>query len=449
MAPIQAAKTWRCEICSRATPPVLGNLLKGAARHCCRTCHRTVCGTCSSVPLRDDVPCKEERACKDCSGVKTRHGDGSREKYIFLVRHAQSTWNGKVDLVKTVRYSPLEDINMKDVVSSAAQLMAEMWHRDHPISPEGVSQIEEMKKRIDQQLELEDDGLQNEGPELMSSSIASSGSGQSSGSSRRGERPDAEARREHQFYSNFLRVRQQIYCSPLLRALQTAHLLFPKTEHWGSIKLLKDARERFNCSIERDCLGQAIGPNIVTRAMQICQDMEGLDKRVDTSNCEEKWWSESPETEQEVDARLCSLWTQLLEEDREGSCVLVTHSNLIKALLMRFGVVDESFIFTGSHRSTREDEPEERLPAGTPRFQEDDSEEEPNPISSWQVVRDGPSALRQLKVERLQNCGVLGVRCVSSRPPPTPVEDGEYTVVAPHHWVAKDALLMFGSVLVN
>lgn len=440
------------------------------------------------MPTKDDMPCRELRKCKDCRGNRG-NSPGPREKYIFLVRHAQSTWNGKVDLVKTVRYSPLDGISMKDVVSSAAQLMTkEVWHRDHPISKEGMNQIEAMRKQI-----AEYQQEPGRGDSSMGCSASSDSSGGSSSSTSSSARTEAERRRVLRFYNNFLSLRERkskIYCSPLLRALQTAHLLFPPSEAWGSIKLLKDAREHFNYSMQRDCLGDkgAVGEQIVGRAMKIAQEiedmeaaMQGLENRVDSVDCAEQWWEESPESESQVGKRLCSLWRRLLEEDKEGSCVLVTHSNLIKALMMRFGIVDDSFILSG-HRSTdtgsdgREgasssasrqstgdrsavkactgDAPESASEAdyADSDFEQPCSDEtELAGPSSWQVVRDGPSSLRRLKVERLQNCGVLGLRCESAPQPAQADEpkDGDYTLLSPLQWVAKDALLMFGSILVN
>jgi len=81
---------------------------------------------------------------------------------------------------------------------------------------------------------------------------------------------------------------------------------------------------------------------------------------------------------------------------------------------------------------------------------------------AWQVVGDGPEALRQLKVERLQNCGVLGLRCLLEPPlvGGCGEVDGWVDVNSQPHaavaqcamkpqWVARDALLMFDSVLVK
>jgi broad specificity phosphatase PhoE len=279
------------------------------------------------------------------------------------------------------------------------------------------------------------------------------------------------------FYDRFLRHRQQIYCSPLLRALQTAHLALPEEDDgWGSIKLLKDARERFSLRIERDCLGAEVGSHIIDRAMQMSQELSGLEHRVDATDCDQKWWSDEPESEADIGARLKNLWRKLLAEDNSDSCVLVTHSNLIKALLMYFGEVDANEmeqkpesegefvtetagIPLGSRR--RLDDSPLDLERGESDASGDSDLEERDMMetTSWQVVARSSETLRRFKIDRLQNCGVLGLRCVVESPTqkPHPEVDGwihldEHSTepyVAKPRWVARDALLMFDSVLVQ
>lgn len=345
-----------------------------------------------------------------------------REKYIFLVRHAQSTWNQKVDVMKSIgRFSM--DMSLTQVVSRTTQLMTcDVWHRDHPISEEGVHQTTVLRQKISE--------------------------------TRGVERRQTD--REQGYYRRFLEHRRGIYSSPLLRALQTAHLALPE-EEWGGIKLLKDARERFTFVFERDCLGTDVGPRIVGRALRMGHDMRGLPERVDASDCIEKWWSDDPETEADMESRLDSLWRQLCEDD-DKSCVLVTHSNLIKALLMRHGDLD----VTNSSATARPDvcmEAEsmsETAAAGLSRS------EDPDVV--WQVVSGGSESLRRLKVDRLQNCGVLGLRCVEAQSDELhlgpfrevdgwidldPASGAVNNAVTDSRWVAKDALLMFESVLVR
>lgn len=507
-----SGRRWYCYCCGRYTPPVIGFIFDGA-QHRCRKCNRTVCGHCSTVPRGGQRTCQ---ACYLAAGdTKALH----REKYIFLVRHAQSTWNQNVDLVKTLPHMSFQTTSFTDVVSRAAHLMAkgDLWHRDHPVSWEGVRQTGDLRRKI-------------------------------------AESRQCETEREQRYYDSFLSRRKQIYCSPLLRALQTAHLALPEEGGWGSIKLLKDARERFSFVFERDCLGTGVGAHILDRAMQMGQDLgqelPDIRQRVDATDCSEKWWSDEPETEADLEVRLTSLWRRLLEEDHDDSCVLVTHSNLIKALLMRFGGVgEEGQEERGRSKPSNDNDNNQGLPravgglgvghvpddeqlqsptsspkvvplarhrtapasldamavdgfstaSGSSDSEEPLSEESDDLFASagedlsgeavgqrssllsrwrrrrrrrrtscWQVVDGGPEMLRRLKVERLQNCGVLGLRCVLESPAPRPSAevdgwidvDAEVSAEAEacdstsrrsieQRWVAKDALLMFDSLLVK
>jgi len=438
---------WYCELCARVAPPVVGSLgsfMGTGSRHHCRVCGRTVCDSCSVVPPRCTRSC---RVCYERND-QSKCEPSPREKYIFLVRHAQSTWNQNVDMVKTFRTLQLEDISLKDVAYRAAHLMArEVWHTDHPISEEGVRQTEELRCKIGEMRQNSPTACLDESSGEVQSSSSSNHCGTS--------RSLLQSERERRYYDRFLTRRQQIYCSPLLRALQTAHLALPEEDGWGSIKLLKDARERFSLRIERDCLGARVGKHIIDRAMGMGQDLRGLEHRVDPTDCAQKWWSDEPETQAEVEVRLKSLWRRLLEEDGDDSCVLVTHSNLIKALLMHFGEVDVA------ENNTESPVDLGMLESGF--FGDSEPEESEMGAMPWQVVTEGSEVLRRLKVDRLQNCGVLGLRCVLEPPAhkPYPEVDGWIDLhdtnvdiatepfVSEPCWVARDALLMFDSVLVK
>uniref|UniRef100_A0A7S0ATR0 Uncharacterized protein n=1 Tax=Pyrodinium bahamense TaxID=73915 RepID=A0A7S0ATR0_9DINO len=479
---------WHCELCGQMTPPIVGSLIAGA-RHRCRSCERTVCDNCSIVPL------KGVRTCRTCYlqlDTEKASTGSPREKYVFLLRHAQSTWNQNVELVNTFRRCSLQGFSAKDVFCRAAVLMArEAWNKDHPISQEGVRQTGELRRKI---AEAENSRRQQPPTGSPRPDHAQGGSCSSSSSGC----PDTEQERVRRYYDNFLSRRQLVYCSPLLRALQTAHLALPEEDGWGAIKLLKDARERFSFVFERDCIGTDVGAQIVERAMQMGQGPPGslhrLQHRVDATDCAQKWWSDEPETEAEVEARLEALWRRLLVEDGDDSCVLVTHSNLIKALVMRFGEVEDGDQLRGRRRGGGRprdpsgDSEAEPMPGpagtweGNNRLQPDgptglhpnpdpDDEDDPDsgstdaesePSAAWQVVDGGPEALRRPKLERLQNCGVLGLRCVLEAPRQDlyPEVDGWVDVDSPApvaaarcaaepRWVAKDALLMFDSVLVK
>lgn len=401
---------------------------------------------CESPGLRRHVPLLSGRAVQAAEWTPVKHQQ-LKEKYIFLVRHAQSTWNREVDLMKTVRHQKLPEISVKDVLSSAAHIATrEVWHRDHPISDEGVLQSQQLREKIRL--------ASCDGPESFHEVDEEE------------MRSSDEEERIRRFYQHFLKstdqskssTRPSIYCSPLLRALQTAHFALSDDDGWGSIKLLKEAREHFNFIFQRDCLGTDFGSNLVDRAVSMSKSLladetdQRLSGRLDASDCQEKWWSDDPETEADVDRRLQELWRRLLEEDPQDSCILVTHSNLIKALLMRFGGVEHSLLALRAEEVACEG-----ASAASPSTVASEEEDgyhclTSDPFTNWQLLDSGPHDLQRLKVERLQNCGVLGLRCVLE----APLEDGleEWEDLMPVNnadgrWVAKDALLMFNSVLVK
>jgi len=364
------------------------------------------------------------------------------------------------------------EVSMKDLVTRGIHMVAhDVWNRDHPISSEGERQSKALRCKIG-------DARRRRAPPPANSDDQPQPQPRPGTSSR-------QSSRERRYYDSFMAERQQIYCSPLLRALQTAQLALPQEDGWGSITLLKDARERFRFVFERDCLGAGVGGSIADRAAAHLATSSsappGVGRHVDASDCAQKWWSDEPETDEQVEARLRTLWRRLLDEDHADSCVLVTHSNLIKALLMQFGDVDNEDAGRSAGGGVR---------AGQFGDREEDFEDE-DCAAAWQVIHDGPEALRRVKVERLQNCGVLGLRCVLEEPrheacdfevdgwvdidaylraakgeESTPAngvvpandahgtcEDRRGGGIIPRcgeaYWVAKDALLMFDSVLVQ
>merc|ERR1712107_607855 len=81
---------------------------------------------------------------------------------------------------------------------------------------------------------------------------------------------------------------------------------------------------------------------------------------------------------------------------------------------------------------------------------------------AWEFVHNSSETLHKGKIDKLENCGVLGLRCVCEVPRSIfPEVDGWIDIdtqacrdlarsssLEPQ-WVAKDALLMFDSVLVS
>lgn len=447
-----------CTQCTKHIYPFVGQFVKSKKRHTCRYCGGKVCSDCSQLQNND----RESRICLKCSTklleVQEPAPPAPREKFLFLVRHAESTWNRQVDLIKTVRHLPLEHMSVKDVMTGAAHIMVkEVWNKDHPISEEGMVQTKELRSKIQQALSMKEEGFNA----FLQSRNRAGSSFEAVGENGVPEDVTEEAadelKRMNRYYETFFSGQRTVYCSPLLRALQTALLALP-SERWGQIKLLKDAREHFNNTLQRDCLGIGIGEEFLERVAQMSvylpgtYDLKSLKDRIDATDCEEQWWSDQPETQAELDSRLTTLWHRLLDEDEHDSCVLVTHSNLIKAIVMRFGGGFEGKT-EASPSACRADvtlgpgQDDSHLQGCTEQLDIESS-------MSWQMIEGGPEALRQLKVERLQNCGVLGLRCVLEDPDQESLDNEGWVALRDNcksggaSWVAKDGLLMFGSELV-
>jgi broad specificity phosphatase PhoE len=315
---------------------------------------------------------------------------GRRDKYVYLVRHAQSTWNRHMEDIRRAPSILSDPSQARSALQGAVALTRELshgllvqeGHTDHKLSELGETQAQQLGQ-------------------ILSS---------------RDMLPEMERRI---YYDNLFGKDVPIFCSPMLRAVQTAHLALPEDAGWGPMVLLKDAREVFNNWAERDCVGGAEGRGIVQRAMAEC-GLPGLERRVDwsRSDCEQgRWWSEATEAEDSVNERLDSLLRKLLDEDEAKSCVCVTHSNLIRRLLMRYGAVGSD-----PDGSTSDDGTLSVRDGFAMSFTSD---------GSWEELNCTPTTLQRCKVEKLQNCGVLGVHFVKRN----------------QSWVARDVCMMFGTKL--
>lgn len=356
---------WHCALCRAPTVPLVGALAKPllmgqGSRHHCRTCGRTVCASCSLVV----------NGLRTCSGCNLRDRitilPGSHpEKIIFFVRHAKSIWN-------------------EAMASGVSDVASASTSKDHGLSAVGLSQTEKLRQKVAQ-------GFGER--ERAGSSWYSRGN----------------AEHVHRYYNTFFEQSRVVYSSPLLRAIQTAHLSFPPEDGWGKIKLLKDARELYRFATERDCIGTTIGANIANRAELECTGMNGLRQRVDCNDCDDVWWSQVPESGEEIDMRQQSLWETLLQDDESPGCIVVTHSNMIRTLLARFGSAENNCDRCG--------------------------------LRSGQLCDRTLCRARNLK---LDHCNVLGVRCVFGG-----VESLRGRTEERRVWVAQDALLMFDSQFVS
>eukprot|EP00746_Dinoflagellata_sp_MGD_P121356 gnl/MRDRNA2_/MRDRNA2_56557_c0_seq3.p1 gnl/MRDRNA2_/MRDRNA2_56557_c0~~gnl/MRDRNA2_/MRDRNA2_56557_c0_seq3.p1 ORF type:complete len:336 (-),score=44.90 gnl/MRDRNA2_/MRDRNA2_56557_c0_seq3:18-1025(-) len=270
--------------------------------------------------------------------------DPQQEKFLFVVRHAQSQWN--------------QLLQGKTNLGDGAACLAKT---DHQLTEAGIDQAIRLRNEIRQSY--------NE------TNTNASGSSDCSRSA---------------WYDQLFRKSMPIYCSPMLRALQTAHIAIPVIEGWAErIVLLPDAREVFQRAVDRDCVGSATGRGIIRRAVSLCDlpVLAGLDERVDTSECDGEWWSKQVEGAEQIQARLRALMDRLLNFDDRSSCVLVTHSILIRELVRQYGAGDRNsdggyYVWCAKQRNMK-----------------------------------------------LKNCGVLGLRCR----------------LVDHKWVIVDACPMFCS----
>lgn len=321
-----------------------------------------------------------------------------QEKFIFLVRHAQSRWNVQLENVSKYPQIARNPAQAGAVINGVAALTKDIGQglfmhgcTDHPCSSKGEEQAQALRRAIGQEQEHD--------KEVKKKNKEASGRLES----------------ESSYYQRFLHCLHNqfpIYCSPMLRALQTAHLALPVDVGWGPIVLLKDAREVLSTRAERDCVGEAEGEDIVKRAMDVCE-LPGLSDRVDweKSDCQGQWWSSDAENEEGINERMHALVQRLLEEDQRSSCICVTHSNFIRRFMMRYGAV----------RSCTEVCVDKGLSMSSGELRES--------TDSWEVVEDSSRLIQRTKVDKLQNCGVLGV-CFS-------FEDDQ--------WNVRDVCLMFDS----
>lgn len=273
-----------------------------------------------------------------------------KEKFLFLVRHARSEWN---DVINQPGISHLQSL----------------FHTDHQITADGIRQARTLYQAISE----EHSKCINE-----------------------------RAAMSQKFYDAFFaNPKGALYCSPMLRALQTAQLALPTEMGWQQIKLLQDAREIRQSIMERDNVGEVCGNDIVHQAKDACNSISYATqswKQVDTSECMQQWWSDQPETEEDVNKRLHSLRSQLLDADDSPSCVCVTHSNIIRRFMMRFGGVDVA---------------------------------EMGAESSFMQVDCECGIMQRSKRDKLCNCGVIGLRM-------------QYEC---REWTVKEVCLMFDSIL--
>mmetsp|Transcript_3119 Transcript_3119/g.5411 ORF Transcript_3119/g.5411 Transcript_3119/m.5411 type:complete len:1031 (-) Transcript_3119:98-3190(-) len=297
------------------------------------------------------------------SGLQARRETTVR--HIFLVRHVQSQWN--------VMMKAFKDVDIRGMYDSATAVEGV----DHPLSEEGLRQAEELQSKI-----------------------------QSWRAPTESACPDSD--RVQAFYEAFyLAKRSEILCSPQRRAVQTADRTLPVADGWPSIKLIQEARELKNHMFEFDNVSTEdnIGEQIAVNA-----GLASHAGRVDSSECTDRWWPEGVDSDDQREVRAKALWRRL-EELKSRSCVVVTHSNLIKQLanfIIRSRILDREVDACGSDQ--------------------------------WDfcIVPKIPEDLERARSSKLRNGGVLGLQCRFEMPDADcPSAQTSLTV--------EDALLMFES----
>eukprot|EP00933_Yihiella_yeosuensis_P084527 TRINITY_DN99061_c0_g1_i1.p1 TRINITY_DN99061_c0_g1~~TRINITY_DN99061_c0_g1_i1.p1 ORF type:complete len:376 (-),score=44.96 TRINITY_DN99061_c0_g1_i1:224-1351(-) len=252
--------------------------------------------------------------------LETEHAEGYPQ-YIFLVRHAESVWNKM--LHGHLRSAPIL-----------------LQKRDHKLSQTGIQQASSLHERIlATQRFLTQEPTANNGIKTKHDEVDHFHQAFC------GFRVNSTEDSNEQNSSSRAAISVSVpvlYSSPLLRALQTSHHVLPMDDHWGKIFLLRNAREWLHVKlplpglhvpIERDCLSVKgnVGGQIAERALREDSQLQRIPQRVDPGDCTEQWWSSKVETREDLKARVSQLWRQL-GETKATSCILFTHSNVIRAL---------------------------------------------------------------------------------------------------------------------
>lgn len=292
------------------------------------------------------------------------------EKYVFLIRHAESKWN--------VLLNGCRSLDIVSVASSAGVVT----DVDHGLSDNGAQQVERLRGKIRDRITC--------------------------------TKGNTDAVDSAQRFQNAFECakRSTVYCSPLRRAVQTAGELLPRQDGWNVIKLVREAREIKNYWHEKDCVSSP--GNLGSRIAESAGLGEDAAARVDAEDCMEQWWTDTCEDPHKAQARVALLWDRLMESEGT-SCVVVTHSNLIKQLAQLLAM----------RRGDLEDEAASECGLG-----------------DFHVLPDTPSDLLRARNSKLCNCGVLGLRCLRRpqlSPRPSLSEGSGW------QWVVEDAMLMFSS----
>eukprot|EP01094_Clydonella_sp_ATCC50884_P004490 TRINITY_DN1351_c0_g1_i1.p1 TRINITY_DN1351_c0_g1~~TRINITY_DN1351_c0_g1_i1.p1 ORF type:complete len:537 (+),score=217.45 TRINITY_DN1351_c0_g1_i1:55-1611(+) len=211
----------------------------------------------------------------------------SDKKRIFFIRHGLSKWNK----------------------AQAEANLVGLMNFDHPLDERGIAQAQGLNSRWT----------------AKAASPSSTASSYESDESR---------------IQCFLQA-EQIYASPLTRALQTALVVLREhrclTQH--GIALLPSCREIKGIG-GLDTLGKACGDDIKSRVREELllspeEVNEVMAVNIDTSAVESEWWTSDRDAADELEARIRDFWCTL-KWGEFSTCIVVGHSLFFRALCKKF-----------------------------------------------------------------------------------------------------------------
>jgi broad specificity phosphatase PhoE len=220
-----------------------------------------------------------------------------KRNYIFLIRHGESRWNQ---------------------AQSSCNVCGMLSESDHGLSDTGREQSEQLGKT-----------LANVKKDLQYGSLQAA---------RAWERPWLERALSSSV----------VVCSPFTRALQTAIIALEDIlrEQTGALKVSGCAREVKTSVCSMDSIGSLKGKELrenLRSELSLFYKDEVFDswlaaalQRVDFADVETEWWSETPDSQDEIKARLGSLMDLLTANGNGSSSIVVGHSNIFREMFRHF-----------------------------------------------------------------------------------------------------------------
>lgn len=137
-----------------------------------------------------------------------------------------------------------------------------------------------------------------------------------------------------------------VITSPFTRAMQTAIIALEDiTKKTGLLKVMWLPREVKTSTMSMDSTGSKRGEDLREHLRQSLDEFYQQSawddwlgpamKRMDFENVQKDWWSEQPDTPEEVSERIDKLLENLVSGRKDSSTILVGHSNFYRALFRR------------------------------------------------------------------------------------------------------------------